>query len=64
MCAAFTVRRRRSSSDLHKQTLELRGGVKLTRGQGWIQAEKVTIDLATAHVTASQIKVSIPVPKP
>lgn len=50
--------------DMVKQTLEMRGGVKLSRGQGWIQAEKATIDLATAHVTATQVKGSIPVPKP
>ncbi len=49
--------------DLRKQTLELRGGVKLSRGQGWIQAEKATIELATARVTATQVKGSIPVPK-
>lgn len=49
--------------DLRKQLLELRGGVKLQRGQGWIQAEKATIELATARVTATQIKGSIPVPK-
>ena len=29
--------------DLKKQVLELRGGVKLSRGQGWIQADKATI---------------------
>ena len=40
------------------------GGVKLSRGQGWIQAEKATIELATARVTATQVKGSIPVPKP
>ncbi len=50
--------------DLKKQILELRGGVKLSRGQGWIQAEKATIELATARVTATQVKGSIPVPKP
>jgi lipopolysaccharide transport protein LptA len=50
--------------DMVKQTLEMRGGVKLSRGQGWIQAEKATIDLSTAKVTATQIKGSIPVPKP
>jgi len=50
--------------DMVKQTLEMRGGVKLSRGQGWIQAEKATIELATARVTATQIKGSIPVPKP
>jgi len=50
--------------DMVKQTLEMRGGVKLSRGQGWIQAEKATIELATGKVTATQIKGSIPVPKP
>lgn len=49
--------------DLRKQTLELRGGVKLSRGQGWIQAERATIELATAKVTATQVKGSLPVPK-
>lgn len=50
--------------DLGKQVLEMRGGVKLSRGQGWIQADKATIELATARVTATQVKGSIPVPKP
>lgn len=50
--------------DMKKQVLELRGGVKLSRGQGWLQAERATIELATARVTATQIKGSIPVPKP
>ncbi len=50
--------------DMVKQVLEMRGGVKLSRGQGWIQAEKATIELATAKVTATQVKGSIPVPKP
>jgi lipopolysaccharide transport protein LptA len=50
--------------DTVKQILEMRGGVRLSRGQGWIQAEKATIELATARVTATQVKGSIPVPKP
>ncbi|HSO33213.1 MAG TPA: LptA/OstA family protein [Labilithrix sp.] len=50
--------------DLKKQVLELRGGVKLSRGQGWLQADKATIELATGKVTATQVKGSIPVPKP
>ncbi len=49
--------------DLKKQVLELRGGVKLSRGQGWIQADKATIELATARVTATQVKGAIPVQK-
>ena len=50
--------------DLKKQILEMRGGVRLQRGQGWIQADKATIELATGKVTATQVKGSIPVPKP
>jgi lipopolysaccharide transport protein LptA len=49
--------------DLKKQILELRGGVKLSRGQGWIQADKATIELATGKVSATQVMGSIPVPK-
>lgn len=48
--------------DLGKQVLELRGGVRLTRGQGWLQADKATIDITTAKVSLSQVKGSIPVP--
>ena len=48
--------------DLVKQVLELRGGVRLTRGQGWLQAEKAAIDIASAKVTLTQVKGSIPVP--
>jgi lipopolysaccharide transport protein LptA len=48
--------------DLVKQILELRGGVRLARGQGWLQADQARIDIATGKVTASQVKGSIPVP--
>jgi lipopolysaccharide export system protein LptA len=50
--------------DLAKQNIELRGGVRLSRGAGWLQADKASIDIATAKVTATQVKGSIPVPKP
>ena len=48
--------------DLQRQILDLRGGVRLTRGQGWLQADRATIDLASAKVTLAQVKGSIPVP--
>jgi lipopolysaccharide export system protein LptA len=48
--------------DLTKQVVDLRGGVRLTRGQGWLQAERATIDIPTAKVTLTQVKGSIPVP--
>jgi lipopolysaccharide transport protein LptA len=49
--------------DLAKQTLELRGGVRLTRGQGWLQADRATIDIASGKVQLTQVKGQIPVPR-
>jgi lipopolysaccharide export system protein LptA len=49
--------------DLSRQTLELRGGVRLARGAGWIQAERAVIELGTAKVTLTQVKGSVPVPR-
>jgi lipopolysaccharide export system protein LptA len=48
--------------DLTKQVLDLRGGVRLTRGQGWLQAERASIDVASGRVSLTQVKGSIPVP--
>lgn len=47
--------------DLVKQVLELKGGVRLTRGQGWLQADSARIEITTAKVTLTQVKGSIPV---
>ena len=47
--------------DLAKQHLSLRGGVRLSRGQGWIVADGAEIDLATAKVTMTNVKASVPV---
>jgi lipopolysaccharide export system protein LptA len=49
--------------DLTKQVLDLRGGVKLTRGQGWLTADSARIDILTAKVSLTQVKGSIPVAK-
>jgi lipopolysaccharide export system protein LptA len=49
--------------DLIRQVLDLRGGVKLTRGQGWLTADTARIDLPTAKVSLTQVKGSIPVAK-
>jgi hypothetical protein len=49
--------------DLAARTLELRGGVRLTRGESWITAERASINIATAKVTMSDVKGSIPIPK-
>ena len=49
--------------DLVKQILELRGGVKLTRGEGWLTADTAKIDIKTGKVQMTQVKGSIPAPK-
>ena len=48
--------------DMAKQILELRGGVKLSRGQGWLTADTARIEIATGKVSLTQVKGSIPVP--
>jgi lipopolysaccharide export system protein LptA len=52
--------------DLAKHVIELRGGVRLTRGQGWINADRASIETKTAKVTLQDVRGSIPVamPKP
>lgn len=47
--------------DLAKQKLSLRGGVRLYRGQGWVAADGAEIDLASARVSMSNVKASLPV---
>ena len=49
--------------DLSRQVLDLHGGVKLTRGQGWMTADSARIDIPTAKVSLTQVKGSIPVAK-
>jgi lipopolysaccharide export system protein LptA len=49
--------------DLTKQVLDLRGGVKLTRGQGWLTADSARIEIGTAKVSLTQVKGAIPVAK-
>lgn len=50
--------------DLSKREVSLVGGVRLTRGKGWIEAGKATIDLSTRKVTLQEVKGSIPVEPP
>ena len=47
--------------DMAGQALSLRGGVRLTRGEGWITAEQATIQIATGKVAMTGVKGSIPV---
>jgi lipopolysaccharide export system protein LptA len=50
--------------DLGRHALELRGGVRLSRGLGWLNAESATIEIASAKVTLKDVKGSIPVALP
>ena len=47
--------------DLSKQVLDLHGGVRLSRGQGWLTADTARIEILTARVSLTQVKGSIPV---
>jgi len=49
--------------DMARQVLDLHGGVKLTRGQGWLTADSARIVIPTAKVSLTQVKGSIPVAK-
>jgi lipopolysaccharide export system protein LptA len=50
--------------DLTARTMELRGGVRISQGNGWITADRATIQLATGKVSMTDVKGSIPLPKP
>lgn len=49
--------------DLTRRTLELRGGVRLTRGEGWITAEQASIQIATGKVSMTGVKGVLPLPR-
>jgi lipopolysaccharide export system protein LptA len=49
--------------DMAARTMELHGGVRLTRGEGWITAERASINIGTGKVSMSDVKGSIPIPK-
>jgi lipopolysaccharide export system protein LptA len=48
---------------LENQTLALRGGVRLSRGAGWIRAERAKIELSTMKVSLEEVKGELPVPE-
>jgi lipopolysaccharide transport protein LptA len=50
--------------DVARRTVKLAGGVRLTRGRGWVQADSATIDISTRKVTLQDVKGSIPVEPP
>ncbi len=37
--------------DVARHSVELTGNVRLSRGKGWVTAERARIDLGTRHVT-------------
>lgn len=47
-----------------ERTVELRGGVRLARGRGWVTAARATINIATQKVSLEGVKGSIPVEAP
>jgi len=47
--------------DVVKRKVDLSGGVRLTRGQGWVEAERASIDISTYRVSLHEVKGSIPV---
>ncbi len=55
--AAFEV-------DVARRSVRLQGGVRVSRGRGWVTADAAQIDLATRHVTLDDVKGSIPVQAP
>lgn len=50
--------------DVQRRSVELSGNVRLSRGRGWVTAERARIDLGTRHVTLESVQGSIPVTPP
>lgn len=50
--------------DMAHHSVRLQGSVKLSRGRGWITADRATIDLLTKKVVLDDVEGSIPVPTP
>lgn len=50
--------------DVAQRRVTLSGGVRLTRGRGWLSAERATIDLRTHRVSLVNVQGSIPVAPP
>jgi len=50
--------------DVINKRAQLLGNVRLTRGRGWVAAEKATIELASNRVSLEEVKGSIPVAPP
>jgi lipopolysaccharide export system protein LptA len=47
--------------DVVARVVRLSGGVRLSRGKGWVKADRASIDIATKKVTLESVSGSIPV---
>jgi len=50
--------------DVAAREVRLSGGVKLTRGRGWVEAASATIELVTHKVSLKDVRGSVPVAAP
>jgi lipopolysaccharide export system protein LptA len=50
--------------DAKSRAVTLSGGVRLSRGRGWITAQQATVDIATGKVSLQEVKGMIPVGAP
>jgi lipopolysaccharide export system protein LptA len=47
--------------DAASRRVALSGGVRLSRGRGWVRAERASLDIATGKVSLEDVKGSIPI---
>ena len=50
--------------DLAARALTLQGGVRMAQGEGWITAEKASVDMGSGKVSMTEVKGSLPLPMP
>jgi lipopolysaccharide transport protein LptA len=50
--------------DAASRKVSLSGSVRLTRGRGWMRAERATLDIASGKVSLEDVKGSIPIEAP
>ena len=50
--------------DAASRKVSLSGAVRLTRGRGWMRAERAVLDIASGKVSLEEVKGSIPIEAP
>ena len=50
--------------DATSRKVSLSGAVRLSRGRGWVRAERATLDIASGKVSLEEVKGSIPLEPP